>query len=193
MAALRFAAATVTTAVVMTHSASAEAICPDATSPMMSTVTGIAPECFRKCPQMCAPMDSIITKYMESMDTSVIKPLICADKTPFTCLYGEDSKQDCKVLLDAGSGFGITIPRNVNQLNSECVEDGAGNNGQRHADIDSQSGNETNGTNETNSTENATTTVSASAISDGAGRRGLTFSAVFATAAATAVAWLSFA
>merc|ERR1712217_844134 len=68
--------------------------------------------------------DALITEYMKSFDTAALKPLICADTQPFTCLFEGNHMDSCRAVLEAGKGFGIAIPMSVAELTSEC---GSGN------------------------------------------------------------------
>merc|ERR1712217_212286 len=68
--------------------------------------------------------DALITEYMVSFDTAALKPLICADTQPFTCLFEGNHMDSCRAVLEAGKGFGIAIPMSVAELTSEC---GSGN------------------------------------------------------------------
>lgn len=94
--------------------------CPGSASPMMGTVTSLSPQCFEACPQICAPLDGLITEYMATFDTEALKAKLCADPEPFTCFFSAGHMSLCRPVLEAGSALGVELPMSTADLESTC-------------------------------------------------------------------------
>mmetsp|Transcript_114891 Transcript_114891/g.287087 ORF Transcript_114891/g.287087 Transcript_114891/m.287087 type:complete len:186 (+) Transcript_114891:77-634(+) len=149
--------------------ASAASVCPDSTNPMISAVTDLSPECFKQCPQMCQPLDGLVTEYMATADTNSIKAKVCADQAPFTCMFEGDHLDSCGKVLSAGSAMGVTLPMSVAELQQQCGSNSLRGGGAKHQDVKDES-DDSNSTNTTNSSSNNTLAADIGAAS---GRGGM--------------------
>jgi len=116
---------------------------------MISMVTDIAPECFKSCPQMCQPLDGLVTEYMATQDTNAIKARVCANTAPFGCMFEAGNIGSCGTVLSAGSALGVELPMSAAALQEQCSSSSnlRGGGAQYH---DVQSGNSSAITNSSN-------------------------------------------
>merc|ERR1712014_222640 len=82
---------------------------------------GISPACFEACPQVCQPMDSLISEYMKDWNTEAIKAKVCLDPEPYTCFFQEGHVDKCLPVLSAGSSFGVEIPKSQAEMDTQCA------------------------------------------------------------------------
>jgi len=133
--------------------ASASSVCPESTNPMISMVTDLSPECFKQCPQMCQPLDGLVSEYMATSDANAVKGKVCADPAPFTCMFEGNHLEACGAVLSAGSALGVELPMSAAQLQQQCSSSSLRGGGEKHLDIpgDSNSTNTSGGGNGTQS------------------------------------------
>merc|ERR1719190_122362 len=113
-------------------------------------VTDLSPACFKQCPQMCEPLDGLVSEYMATSDTSAIKAKVCADPAPFTCMFDGDHFDACGKVLSMGSAIGVQLPMSLTELQEQCGSSSSSlrGGGARHRDADpSDDGNSTDITN----------------------------------------------
>jgi len=116
---------------------------------MISTVTSISEECFRQCPQMCQPLDGLITEYMATMDAAGVKAKVCEHPEPFTCMFEGDHLNACGAVLAAGSALGVELPMSTAELQRQCNPGNFRGSGAKHLDINSTNETDSNSTNVT--------------------------------------------
>jgi len=104
----------------LSDSDASTAVCPDSTNPMISVVTDLSPKCFRHCPQVCQPLDVLVTEYLATMDTDAVQASICAAPGPFACMFEEDHFGECVTVLSAGSALGVQLPMSEAELMERC-------------------------------------------------------------------------
>ena len=94
-------------------------VCPGE-GDLLSVVTSIAPECFGRCLQLCGPLEGLITSYMASSDVNAVKAQVCAQKQAFSCLF-EGGMATCAPVMAAGTSFGLDLPTDMADLQSQCA------------------------------------------------------------------------
>jgi len=150
--------------------ASAGSACPDSTNPMISVVTDFSPECFKQCPQMCQPLDGLVTEYMATSDTNAIKAKVCAEQAPFTCMFEGNHFDACGKVLSAGSAMGVTFPMSAAELQQQCSSSNLRGGGAKHQDVkdesDDSNSTDTNITTSSNSTDDNTNSSNSTLAAD---------------------------
>jgi len=94
--------------------------CPDASATAMMVIN-IAPKCFQGCPQLCDPMDALVTEYLERGDGALLKDQVCQSKGSFDCMFQPENIDECKKVLEMGSTVRIKLPMSAPQLEQQCV------------------------------------------------------------------------
>ena len=121
----------------------------------LSMVTDFSPECFQECPQMCQPLDGLVSEYVATGDANAIKAKVCADMALFTCMFEGNHLVDCGKVLSAGSALGVQLPTSAAQLQQQCSSSSLRGGDAKHDDMqrsdsnstDSSTDNSTNGNN----------------------------------------------
>merc|ERR1719158_472913 len=72
------------------------------------------PECFEKCPDVCKPLGSVVTKYLAKEDPWSV---VCSDEKAFTCPFQTNA---CKSLLATASAMDLPVPRSLAELEEKC-------------------------------------------------------------------------
>lgn len=87
---------------------------------MISVVTDLSPECFKQCPQMCQPLDGLVSEYLATSDAEAVKAKVCEQPEPFTCMFEGDHLNACGTVLAAGSALGVQLPMSKADLQRQC-------------------------------------------------------------------------
>jgi len=99
------------------------ALCPNA-SVAMDQVVPAFPECFRKCPSICAPMDDSIITFAVYADKNQARSLLrqdmCAATEDWECMFEEENHDICYNLLLLGKNHGTDPPMSWDSLQSRC-------------------------------------------------------------------------
>merc|ERR1719330_987779 len=75
----------------------------------------ISHACFDHCPQLCQPLDDIITGYMMTGSKSQMREKICASKDHFDCVFDLSIVDECSKVLSMGSAIGAHLPMSESQ------------------------------------------------------------------------------
>merc|ERR1719343_1203832 len=78
--------------------------------PMLEMVIDISHACFDHCPQLCEPLDDIITGFLMTGSKSEMREKICASKDQFDCVFDPDIVDECRKVLSMGSTIGAHMP-----------------------------------------------------------------------------------
>ncbi|CAJ1352221.1 unnamed protein product [Effrenium voratum] len=91
---------------------------PCSQSSFLVMIRDYAPTCISACPQICLPLEGLITNVMMGGDPY---DTICPGWQTFDCMARPDVLADCTPLLDAALYYmGINLPRSGEELHEAC-------------------------------------------------------------------------
>merc|ERR1711920_81630 len=83
-------------------------------SPLLATAVEASPKCFETCPQLCEPLDRLISQFITSGDESELKGSICKVKDEFDCVFEPDIFPECEKVLKMGSSI-VSLPMSIDE------------------------------------------------------------------------------
>lgn len=117
---------------------------------MMGVVTDLSPECFESCPQLCQPLEGLLSDYLATQDTNTVKAGVCANTAPFACMFEASNIEPCGKVFSAGEGL-VELPTSAADLQAQCSTFNLRGGGAQHHDV--QSGNSSNDDSSDNTTD----------------------------------------
>jgi len=88
--------------------------CSDA-GPTLKMIIDIAPKCFEGCPQLCEPIESMVSEFMASGNRSVLEDMVCDAKDQFDCVFEPSNLPECLKVLAMDSAIGADLPKSQSQ------------------------------------------------------------------------------
>lgn len=89
-------------------------------------MVSISPECFAGCPEVCQPLDTVISEYLASRDTVALQQRLCIFKDDFDCLFGPAVMTECVKVLSLGARMGVPLPMSSSEFSQSCATESAG-------------------------------------------------------------------
>merc|ERR1719384_128443 len=95
---------------VMAATGGASAACSGCSggSALLSTLVGIAPECFTVCPSLCKPLDKKLAE-LNTTSGKAVRDSVCADTRELDCAF-EIGLAKCEHMLSMSSNLGLDLP-----------------------------------------------------------------------------------
>mmetsp|Transcript_18138 Transcript_18138/g.27353 ORF Transcript_18138/g.27353 Transcript_18138/m.27353 type:complete len:162 (-) Transcript_18138:29-514(-) len=87
---------------------------------LMPQIRRLAPECFRMCPEICAPLNQAIDSYANWQGAPGATRAVCHHIQAFKCPLTTAHSQ-CRELLQKTSEYGMVPPTSYSQLQATCA------------------------------------------------------------------------
>jgi len=88
------------------------AVCPYSTSPNLTAVTDMSPQCFQQCPGLCGILDHVVAMNTSNTTADEMKGFMCKHPHMFQCAFHMGS---CHEVLT-----NLSVPATFGQLRGEC-------------------------------------------------------------------------